>query len=82
MPARVELPVAIGRTQITILSVGDEVAAVQLTSGEKFHLPRGLLPAEIQPGQQLSLQIAPPEIVNQTHEAFAQRLLEDIINAR
>ena len=46
----------------------------------QFSLPRNLLPEDAAVGDEFSLQIVRPDIASETHDRFAQRLLEDIVN--
>lgn len=53
---------------------------VVLDSGLEFTLPLDVLPKNIEEDEQLSLKILNSAEESETHDEFARKLLEDIIN--
>lgn len=81
MLERPVLPPQKDLTPLRVVDLTPESAAVEaLDRGLKFSLPRELLPHEIAVGDRLNLKIMDPATAEASSAAFAQRLLEEIMN--
>jgi hypothetical protein len=78
---RLTLPTAAGWTPVQVISlVGSEATVTILDTGVEFEVPVEILPEGARVGDQILLKAVTENTKELDHTAFAQRLLEEIIN--